>query len=168
MAITADTKDWTWVLERPCPECGFDASSAEPGRAGDEVRAMVPRWRVVLARPEVRDRPDESTWSPLEYGCHVRDVLELFAERLQLIREHHDPLFGNWDQDETAEQYGATDPGEVADQIETGAEHFAAEVAAVENWDRIGRRSNGSLFTASSLTRYGLHDLVHHLWDVRG
>ncbi|HEY5013683.1 MAG TPA: DinB family protein, partial [Acidimicrobiia bacterium] len=25
--ITPDTKDWTWVLERPCPECGFDASA---------------------------------------------------------------------------------------------------------------------------------------------
>lgn len=20
--IVPDTKDWTWVLERPCPECG--------------------------------------------------------------------------------------------------------------------------------------------------
>ena len=27
MPIEPDTKDWTWVLERPCPECGFDASS---------------------------------------------------------------------------------------------------------------------------------------------
>lgn len=27
MAIVPDTKDWTWVLERACPECGFDASS---------------------------------------------------------------------------------------------------------------------------------------------
>ena len=24
MAITPDTKDWTWVLQRPCPECGFN------------------------------------------------------------------------------------------------------------------------------------------------
>ena len=29
MAIVPDTKDWTWVLERPCDECGFDARSAE-------------------------------------------------------------------------------------------------------------------------------------------
>lgn len=25
MAIEPDTKDWTWVLDRPCPECGFEA-----------------------------------------------------------------------------------------------------------------------------------------------
>ena len=23
MTIIPDTKDWTWVLQRPCPECGF-------------------------------------------------------------------------------------------------------------------------------------------------
>ena len=28
MSITPDTKDWTWVLERPCPECGFEALAA--------------------------------------------------------------------------------------------------------------------------------------------
>jgi hypothetical protein len=26
-AITPDTKDWTWVLERACPECGFDPAA---------------------------------------------------------------------------------------------------------------------------------------------
>ena len=25
--IVPDTKDWTWVLERPCPECGFDTAA---------------------------------------------------------------------------------------------------------------------------------------------
>ena len=25
--IVPDTKDWTWVLDRPCEECGFDATA---------------------------------------------------------------------------------------------------------------------------------------------
>ena len=25
VTIVPDTKDWTWVLERPCPECGLNA-----------------------------------------------------------------------------------------------------------------------------------------------
>ena len=25
--IVPDTKDWTWTLQRPCPDCGFDAGS---------------------------------------------------------------------------------------------------------------------------------------------
>jgi hypothetical protein len=24
VTIIPDTKDWTWVLDRPCPECGLD------------------------------------------------------------------------------------------------------------------------------------------------
>ena len=28
--IVPDGKDWTWVLERPCPECGFDAGRCCP------------------------------------------------------------------------------------------------------------------------------------------
>ena len=27
MTIVPDTKDWTWVLQRPCPECGFDTQA---------------------------------------------------------------------------------------------------------------------------------------------
>jgi hypothetical protein len=27
MTIIPDTKDWTWVLQRPCTECGFDTST---------------------------------------------------------------------------------------------------------------------------------------------
>ena len=48
----------------------------------------------------------------------------------------------------------------------------AAEAAAVyasvagDQWQRTGRRSNGSAFTVESIGRYHLHDVVHHLWDV--
>jgi hypothetical protein len=27
MTIEPDTKDWTWVLRRPCLECGLDTQS---------------------------------------------------------------------------------------------------------------------------------------------
>ena len=33
-------------------------------------------------------------------------------------------------------------------------------------WDRPGRRSNGSVFTVDTLARYHLHDVEHHLHDV--
>jgi hypothetical protein len=36
-----------------------------------------------------------------------------------------------------------------------------------DQWDRPGRRSNGSSFTATTLGQYFLHDVVHHLHDVR-
>jgi hypothetical protein len=27
VTIVPDTRDWTWVLERPCPDCGLDAQA---------------------------------------------------------------------------------------------------------------------------------------------
>lgn len=171
MAIIPDTKDWTWVLERSCEECGFDARSIDPAGAGDTVLATVPRWRSVLARPDAAVRTDDTTWSAVEYGCHVRDMLALFAERTVLIRDEDDPWFENWDQDvaAVAGRYDREDAAEVAAGLARAAADFAAALATVTDWSRPGRRSNGSTFTAATLTTYALHDLHHHLeFDVRG
>ena len=43
MTITPDAKDWTWVLERPCPECGLDTSSF----TREQIPAMLDRKSVV-------------------------------------------------------------------------------------------------------------------------
>jgi hypothetical protein len=83
VSIVPDTKDWIWVLDRACPECGFDASAVDRTTLG--IRTRVTRFDAV---------PD-------------------------------------------------------------GA------------WGRPGRRSNGSTFTVESLGRYFLHDIEHHLHDVR-
>ena len=40
MTIVPDTKDWTWVLGAPCPECGFRASSF----AREEIPARLPAY----------------------------------------------------------------------------------------------------------------------------
>ena len=113
-----DDKDWTWVLERPCPECGFDASSVPPESIGALVRANAAAWVQVLARPadELRRRPADDRWAPLEYACHVRDVYLLYRIRLLLMLREDDPLFANWDQDATAveERYLEQDPAAVS------------------------------------------------------
>src|SRR4051812_42383060 len=70
-AIQPDTKDWTWVLGRACPDCGFDASRVHPGDLGRGIRDNAMGWRAVLAQPGAAERPDPHTWSPLEYACHV-------------------------------------------------------------------------------------------------
>lgn len=168
--IEPDTKDWTFVLDRACPECGFDASTVEPHALGDAVRDAVPRWRAALARPDVRVRPAPTVWSVLEYGAHVRDVLRVFDERLRLMLTQDDPLFANWDQDATAvaDRYDLQDPSVVADELAAAASTIAADFDAVpdDGWDRPGRRSNGSVFTVASLGAYFLHDVRHHLRDV--
>lgn len=165
-----DDKDWTWVLDRPCPECGYDAGGVQVTDLPRLVGEAAAPWAEVLARPDVRVRPAPAVWSPLEYACHVRDVLLIFAERAVLIRTSDDPQFANWDQDATAlaERYWEADPAEVADQLATAATVNAAAWAnaSATDWQRPGRRSNGSAFTLDTLGRYFLHDLVHHLHDV--
>lgn len=170
MAIEPDTKDWTWVLERPCPECGFNPAEYPPADIPEHHRSGLPRWRAVLARPDVRDRPDGNTWSALEYAAHVRDVYLLFAERTALMLGEDNPLFDDWDQDRTAQEknYAAEDPDRVASELAEAGESYAGLLGSVTEWDRVGRRSNGSVFTVGTLAQYGLHDVLHHLHDVRG
>lgn len=170
MAIAPDTKNWTWVVERACPECGFDASVVSFMEIPGLLRANASRWGAVLERADVRIRPDESTWSPLEYAAHVRDVFRVFTGRFALMLAEDDPAFANWDQDATAiaERYGEQDPAVVNAELLAVAEESAATLEAIPDaaLSRTGRRSDGSVFTVESLARYFVHDPTHHLWDV--
>ncbi|MFF2351604.1 DinB family protein [Kitasatospora sp. NPDC058115] len=173
-AIVPDTKDWTWVLERPCADCGLDAGAVVREDVAGMIRANAAGWvRVLAGEPEaLRRRPRPEVWSDLEYACHVRDVFRLFHVRLNLILEEDDPLFPNWDQDETAvaERYGEQRPAVVAGELEEAAQVLAAAFAGVSGaqWGRTGNRSDGARFTVESFARYLIHDPVHHLYDVTG
>ena len=48
MTIVPDDKDWTWVLERPCPDCGYNAREFAEANMADAVSDLVPRWQAVL------------------------------------------------------------------------------------------------------------------------
>lgn len=116
-----DSKDWTWVLGRACPECGFDTREVEPAAVGGMVRELAGKWAGVLGGGDgVRVRPAAQVWSPLEYGCHVRDVFRIYDQRLGLMLTEDDPLFPNWDQDDTAvaDRYGEQDPATVAGELQ--------------------------------------------------
>ena len=168
--IPPDGKDWTWTLRERCPDCGFEAASV----AGEEIPGLVTAstlpWPAVLGRPDASARPDPVTWSPLEYACHVRDVCRIFRERLALMLGQDTPAFANWDQDATAveDRYGEQDRGRVGREVVEAGAALSTAFARVPDdaWGRTGIRSDGSAFTVLTLGQYGLHDLVHHLWDV--
>ena len=170
--IEPDTKDWTWVLEQPCPDCGLASGTVDRADLGRLMRDNAAAWAAALTAPRVTERPRPDVWSVTEYACHVRDVHLLFAERVALMLAEDDPEFANWDQDVTAveSRYDLADPAEVGPQLVAAAEAVAAAYDAVsdDDWSRPGRRSNGDAFTVESIGRYHLHDVVHHLWDVAG
>jgi DinB superfamily len=174
VAIEPDGKDWTWVLQRPCPECGFEAASIARDEVSGLLTANAASWVALLAQrtdADLRRRPDAQTWSPLEYACHVRDVFVLFDFRLGLMLTTDDPLFPNWDQDVTAVEsdYPSQQPAQVSADLDAAAQVLAAHFAdlADKQWARPGRRSDGASFTVESFARYLVHDPVHHLYDVR-
>jgi hypothetical protein len=169
--MTPDTKDWTWVLESTCTECGFDTRQPSRGDLAPLVRQLSDRWRTSMAQiSDPRSRPEPLVWSPLEYSCHVRDVFALGVVRVQLMLDEDDPTFANWDQDETAvaEDYSSQDPGVVTIDLADEASGFSAMLESVPEvaWQRSGRRSDGAVFTVESFARYLLHDPIHHLTDV--
>ncbi len=172
MAITPDTKDWTWVLHAPCPECGLDTRTIARDDIPAMLRANAVAWAAMLATDPSRARPEPSRWSPLEYACHVRDVFVRFDERLELMLSQDDPFFPNWDQDATAveQRYQEQDPALVRVELSTAAERLAGRIEQVAGaqWLRPGRRSDGASFTVESFVRYLLHDPLHHLVDVTG
>ena len=96
----------------------------------------------------------------------------MFAERLALMLGSDDPLFPSWDQEETAvaKRYWTADPTRVVAELTADGMALAQAFEQVPNgaWSRRGRRSDGARFTVDSIARYFVHDLVHHLYDVRG
>jgi hypothetical protein len=170
VTISPDTKDWTWVLNRPCPECGFDSRTITGRDVPALIRANIAEWPAVLSDPAVRDRRRPDAWSPLEYACHVRDVFRIYTYRLNLMLTEDDPAFPNWDQDETAvtDRYGEQVPGAVIAELVSAGETLADAFEAVPDdaWQRTGTRSDGAHFTVETFARYFVHDPIHHLHDV--
>jgi hypothetical protein len=171
-SIPKDSKDWTWVIDRPCPECGFDAHVVDRVGVTRRLRDATAPWAAILAQPGARTRRSRAVWSPLEYACHVRDVCRVYDGRLERMLTEENPLYPNWDQDDTAveDRYSEQDPIAVGAEVDAAAHQLIDRFATVrvDQWERPGRRSDGASFTIDSFARYLLHDLVHHLWDVDG
>ncbi len=167
-AVPPEDRDWTFVITEGCEQCGFVPQP--PATTGERLRATIPVWRESLSRGLARERPLPTVWSTVEYGCHVRDTCRLFRQRLELMLAEDDPMFANWDQDATAveDDYFHRDPIEVAEALAAEAAATAAAFDRVrpDQWERSGRRSNGSVFTVATFAVYFLHDLEHHVHDV--
>jgi len=162
------------VLERGCPECGFDASTFPKERVAALVRRNAQDWVTVLDAPAalLRRPTADDRWSILEYACHVRDVFRLYDLRLHLMLAEDNPTFPNWDQDQSAldDRYNEQDPVAVGAGLLTAAAEVAARFDLVtgDQWNRGGRRGDGAEFTVDTFSRYMVHDPVHHLCDVTG
>ena len=170
MPIVPDVKNWTWVIEQPCHDCGFDPAAVDIAEVGDLLRANVEQWPPLLNHVHARLRPTDDQWSALEYACHVRDVFRLFDRRLRSMLETDDPRFVNWDQDVTAveDRYDLQDPATVCAELVEAGQTLAArwDTVTPDQLGRRGIRSDGAEFTVATFAIYLLHDPIHHVDDV--
>lgn len=160
------------MLTRPCPECGFDPDAFEFLNVPSLINGSLDQWQVILLadRSVLATRPDPATWSRLEYAAHVRDVCRMMIARLNLMLVLDNPVFPNWDQDETAisQEYNQQHPATVSRELMAAGAAIAEafDLVPVRARSRVGGRSDGARFTVESLAAYFLHELVHHLRDV--
>src|SRR5438132_2304120 len=116
------------VVDR-CEECGFDYDLAQAPASGPAVIDGVAEVTGLLgaAGEDLRARQQPSVWSPLEYGCHLRDVLLVQRERVLAARRMDRPTYDPMGRDERVEHdgYAEQTPADVARQLRPAAQLFA-------------------------------------------
>jgi hypothetical protein len=164
------------AFTQDCTECGFvyderDASGASAAiSAGVHVIAEL----LVAPGPYVRTRPGPSTWSALEYGCHVRDVLLVQRERvLRVRRSAGPPTPPPMGRDERVEHdgYAIQNPDDVARQLQDAALLFGNVLDRLDesSWDRtiIYNFPTPCERTLRWVAVHTVHEVTHHLQDIR-
>jgi hypothetical protein len=124
----------------------------------------------LTTRRGASERPTPDKWSLVEYGCHVRDVFRVYEGRVRRMLTEDGPHYENWDQDQTAleDDYASQEAAEVSHELVGHGAAIAKVFESVhgDEWQRTGFRSDGAAFTVDTISRYFIHDIVHHLWDV--
>lgn len=159
-----------------CEECSFEYDVEESGAAADRIYSGARDLAALLchASADLRRRPQTETWSVLEYGCHVRDVLLVQRERVLLARRVQRPSLETMGRDERVEHdgYAEQDPRDVARQLIDAAQLFANVLGRLgpDDWDRTTVMYNYPSRSERSLrwvAMHTLHEVGHHLLDVR-
>lgn len=173
-----------------CPECGFgfldvgDDPAAAPytwqydeghfGSAGETIATACEQIAEIL-RPQaenLRLRPTPDRWSPLEYACHVRDVLLVQRERvLKSLRGYGDEALPmGCDERVVHDGYNEQQPSNVALQVEQAALLFVDLVQRLRpsEWDMEVEYlfPEPSPRTLRWVAVQTAHEVVHHLHDI--
>ena len=158
-----------------CDECGFQYDLAQASDAAAAILAGSTEFATILSGgdADVRTRRATTVWSPLEYGCHLRDMLLVQRERVLVARRRHRPSFDPMGRDERGDHdgYAHQEPANVARQLTMAAQLFANDLERLgpNDWGRsvlynYPHRAERSLRWVAIHT---IHEVRHHLLDVR-
>jgi hypothetical protein len=158
-----------------CEECGFEYDLGEAGAAGPAIVEDAGQFAITLSDrvADATRRQETQIWSPLEYGCHLRDVLLVQRERVLAARRTDRPSSDPMGRDERAEHdgYAEQDAGDVARQLNDAAHLFANVLSRLSptDWDRTLMYNYPTPAERSLrwVAVHTLHEVRHHLLDIR-
>ena len=160
-----------------CDEWGFTYADHGRSAVARKIHDLGGRYEAMLSGgsgrgPRLDARPSPDVWSPVEYGCHVRDVLLTQRERLLLVLVEEEPTFTPMYRDQRAglARYRDESHDHVAAEIVFAADLLAwvFRGLAGAQWDRtcVYNYPEPSQRTILWLARHTLHELTHHLLDL--
>jgi hypothetical protein len=162
-------------MTNQCEECGFTYNLAQASAVPVDIRERVAEVVAILRYRDVdlRTRRRPNVWSPLEYGCHLRDVLLVQRERVLAARRVDRPDCLSMGRNERVEHdgYAKQEPEDVARQLADVAQLFGNVLAQLgaDDWDRAVVYHYPETHERSLrwVAVHTLHEAHHHLLDIR-
>jgi hypothetical protein len=156
-----------------CRECGFAYDLDLAPSVASLVQEYAARFADLLHGPQASaPRPAPDFWSPLEYACHVRDVLLVQRERVLAARRSITPVAEPMGRDERVEHegYALQDPADVARQLTDAAALLANVLDRLPpaHWERtlVYSYPEPAERTLRWVALHTVHELRHHLLDA--
>jgi hypothetical protein len=156
-----------------CAECGFRYDVDDAPAAAATIRRLAGEVAEALRTPaDLAGRRRPEVWSPLEYGCHLRDVLLMQRERVLTARRESGftPTTMGRDARVEHEGYAEQDPNDVARQLVDAAALFGNVLDRLDpDWDNemVYSWPTPQLRSLRWVAVHTVHEAQHHLRDIR-
>jgi hypothetical protein len=135
------------MITEICDECGFDTRRVHDVHAG--LRAVLTAMDGLLADPDADRRPAPETWSASEYVAHSLHVVQETAEEIAVAAG----------QDIAAPPTNCASALAVLDALMAGP--------AGQQLNDLKLDTSFATISANDNLLHALHDLEHHLLDIR-
>ena len=155
-----------------CDQCGFEYDSVPIDEIGSALRSNAQALVDTLSAEDLRSRPEPDVWSPLEYACHVRDVMQIQVGRVARGLAEETPSFRPMEREERPARlrYNEQDPVVVREQV------LDAAGALADVFDGLSEEQLARTVTYNWpvemirplrwVGRHTVHELVHHRLDI--
>lgn len=157
-----------------CSECGFSYDMADVPAAARTVRDRAADIAEILGTTgiDLRSRPETDVWSPLEYACHVRDLLLVQRERILSARRLDGYVCESMGRERVEfDGWAEQQPDDVARQLTDAALMLAHVLDRLdtEAWKRemVYPYPEPTTRTISWVALHTVHEAHHHLVDIR-